>query len=137
MKAANTYTILFDDDSVEIHNLAAESFRLLGYTDKLQLPSNIDSKLKYDDDSSIEEVKKNTMASLKHATHYPSSKFEPEDHVMFAVVRDPTERFISSIGQAMGGMGSKRNVIVFLYFINKLYWLYINCIGYNKPNDLL
>jgi len=111
MKAADTYSILFDDDSVEVHNLAAESFRLLGYTDKLQLPSNIDAKLKYDDDSSIEEVKKNTMASLKHATHYPSSKFEPEDHVMFAVIRDPTERFISSIGQAMGGMGSKRNVI--------------------------
>lgn len=31
------------------------------------------------------------------------------DHTLFAVVRDPAERFISAIGQATGGKGSKKN----------------------------
>jgi len=42
---------------------------------------------------------------LRAATTYPR-KFSQDDHVIFAVVRDPTERFISSVGQAMGAKGS-------------------------------
>jgi len=33
----------------------------------------------------------------------------PDDHVMFAFLRDPLDRFISSLGQAMGASGSERN----------------------------
>lgn len=49
--------------------------------------------------------------SLSHAIRYPTESFGPEQHVIFAVVRDPLARFISSIGQAMGGKGSKGNKI--------------------------
>jgi len=35
----------------------------------------------------------------------------PNDHLLFAVVRDPLDRFVSSIGQAMGASGSTNNVI--------------------------
>ena len=52
-----------------------------------------------------------TLTSALQATTYPATEFGEHDHVIFAVVRDPTERFISSIGQAMGGMGSQRNMI--------------------------
>lgn len=52
-----------------------------------------------------------TLESSLHATTYPATRFGEEDHVIFAVVRDPTERFISSIGQAMGGEGSQNNMI--------------------------
>ena len=44
------------------------------------------------------------------AVRYPST-FGPHDHVMFAVIRDPAERFISSVGQAMGASGSNSNGI--------------------------
>lgn len=47
----------------------------------------------------------------QHATTYPQSQYEPEQHVVFAVVRDPVERFISSIGQALGASGSQNNQI--------------------------
>jgi len=49
------------------------------------------------------------LDSLAKATKYPDKVFAPEQHVIFAVVRDPTERFISSIGQALGGTGSRSN----------------------------
>jgi len=52
-----------------------------------------------------------TVESLTHATKYPAMSFGKNDHVIFAVVRDPVERFISSIGQAMGGAGSTGNQI--------------------------
>ena len=52
-----------------------------------------------------------TLTSALHTTTYPTTEFRENDHVMFAVVRDPTERFISSIGQAMGGEGSQNNLI--------------------------
>jgi len=52
-----------------------------------------------------------TLESTLQATTYPAVTFGEDDHVIFAVVRDPTERFISSIGQAMGGEGSQRNMI--------------------------
>lgn len=48
---------------------------------------------------------------LRRATRYPSSIFAPHQHVLFATVRDPTERFLSSVGQAVGGSGSKLNQI--------------------------
>jgi len=51
------------------------------------------------------------VKSVLHATKYPTKSFETDEHVIFAVVRDPVERFISSIGQAMGGDGSQGNVI--------------------------
>lgn len=52
-----------------------------------------------------------TLDSLHHATKYPQTEFGPAQHVIFAIVRDPTERFISSIGQATGGVGSGGNHI--------------------------
>jgi len=52
-----------------------------------------------------------TLKSLLHATKYPDEEFAPEQHVIFAAVRDPTERFISSIGQALGAQGSGGNHI--------------------------
>ena len=52
-----------------------------------------------------------TLESLHRATKYPQREFGPAQHVIFAVVRDPTERFISSIGQATGGVGSGGNHI--------------------------
>ena len=51
-----------------------------------------------------------TEISLSHATTYPN-KFGKDDHVIFAVIRDPTDRFISSIGQAMGAKGSESNKV--------------------------
>lgn len=48
-----------------------------------------------------------TRSDLKHAITYPSSlPFESDKHIIFAVVRNPVERFISSIGQAFGASGS-------------------------------
>jgi len=45
---------------------------------------------------------------LDHAVKYKSS-WGADDHVILAMVRDPVQRFISSLGQAMGATGSKRN----------------------------
>lgn len=42
-----------------------------------------------------------TLDALGNATKYPDQRFEANQHVIFAAVRDPTERFISSIGQGM------------------------------------
>mmetsp|Transcript_6866 Transcript_6866/g.8668 ORF Transcript_6866/g.8668 Transcript_6866/m.8668 type:complete len:533 (+) Transcript_6866:164-1762(+) len=56
--------------------------------------------------TSMQEI---TLKSLGHATKYPEKEFKSEQHVIFAVVRDPIERFISSIGQAMGAAGSGGN----------------------------
>lgn len=113
------FTIKFEDGSVEKMDLATESFRIIGTSsesDKLKSLLAMDNSLSDNDPASeeakkIETQKEKTITSLKHATTYPSDQFEPMDHVLFAVVRDPTERFISSIGQAMGGRGSKRNLI--------------------------
>eukprot|EP00551_Chaetoceros_affinis_P000529 CAMPEP_0203658368 /NCGR_PEP_ID=MMETSP0088-20131115/48047_1 /ASSEMBLY_ACC=CAM_ASM_001087 /TAXON_ID=426623 /ORGANISM="Chaetoceros affinis, Strain CCMP159" /LENGTH=495 /DNA_ID=CAMNT_0050520015 /DNA_START=37 /DNA_END=1524 /DNA_ORIENTATION=+ len=52
-----------------------------------------------------------TLESLTHATKYPEESYEPQQHVIFAVVRDPVDRFISSIGQALGAKGSTGNQI--------------------------
>lgn len=48
---------------------------------------------------------------MQHATTYPVEKFDSKQHAVIAVVRDPIERFISSIGQASGGSGSTGNII--------------------------
>ena len=51
-------------------------------------------------------MQEKTRSDLKHAITYPSSlPFATDDHVIFAVVRNPVERFISSIGQAFGTYG--------------------------------
>lgn len=66
---------------------------------------------------SMDADKKRTVYELaktplsRHATRYPSRAFAPEQHVAFATVRDPTERFVSSVGQALGGEGSRNNRI--------------------------
>lgn len=52
-----------------------------------------------------------TLESLATASKYPDEEFAREQHVIFAAVRDPTERFISSIGQALGANGSTGNRI--------------------------
>ena len=52
-----------------------------------------------------------TLKSLSHASKYPDKVFDSEQHVIFTAVRDPTERFISSIGQALGAQGSGGNHI--------------------------
>jgi len=57
------------------------------------------------------QIINSTIESLSYVTKYPVVSFGTHNHVMFAVVRDPVERFISSIGQAMGGEGSQRNKI--------------------------
>jgi len=49
--------------------------------------------------------------SMLQATKYPPSIMGPEQHIVFAIVRDPLERFISSVGQAMGATGSGWNGI--------------------------
>jgi len=52
-----------------------------------------------------------TLTSALQSTIYPTTEFGEYDHVIFAVVRDPIDRFISSIGQAMGASGSQNNLI--------------------------
>jgi len=47
-----------------------------------------------------------TLHLLQNVTKYPSS-WGTNDHILIAMVRDPIQRFISSLGQAMGGAGSK------------------------------
>lgn len=47
---------------------------------------------------------------LDGATKYKKDWGE-KDHLLFAVVRDPLERFISAIGQATGASGSTGNVV--------------------------
>lgn len=47
---------------------------------------------------------------LNGAVKY-QSKWGPADHTLFAVIRDPAERFISAIGQATGAFGSAMNGI--------------------------
>lgn len=51
------------------------------------------------------------VEDMKSAITYPAEKFDSNEHVVIAVVRDPVERFISSIGQASGGSGSTGNMI--------------------------
>jgi hypothetical protein len=49
---------------------------------------------------------------LRTATTYQSpadQSWSPSDHELFAIVRDPLDRFISAIGQAMGALGSTKN----------------------------
>ena len=78
-------------------------------------PGNNDDHNKVDKkklDSAMERKKWLALRALKEATRYPSEdQFNHHQHVMFAVVRDPTERFISSIGQALAGIGSVGNKI--------------------------
>jgi len=51
-----------------------------------------------------------TLDHLAHATKYKSNNnWTARDHLLFGVVRDPTDRFISMIGQAFGAQGSSRN----------------------------
>ena len=112
------FTISWDDyDETEVMDLALEGFEVIGTMEqKKVLPlvtanearkkSALTTKKRRD-----EEERLFVMKSLKKATTYPSDHFKAQDHVLLAVVRDPTERFISSIGQAMGGKGSKRNLI--------------------------
>ena len=52
-----------------------------------------------------------TRNDLKDAIAYPISlPFEENNHLIFAVVRNPVERFISSMGQAFGAVGSTGDV---------------------------
>jgi len=51
---------------------------------------------------------------LQHAVHYPPAsvgQLGPYQHIPVAIVRDPLERFISALGQAMGAAGSGNNRI--------------------------
>jgi hypothetical protein len=51
-----------------------------------------------------------TLDHLKHATKYKQpSEWNARDHLLFGIVRDPTDRFISMIGQAFGAHGSTMN----------------------------
>eukprot|EP00555_Chaetoceros_dichaeta_P001303 CAMPEP_0198276966 /NCGR_PEP_ID=MMETSP1447-20131203/65596_1 /TAXON_ID=420782 /ORGANISM="Chaetoceros dichaeta, Strain CCMP1751" /LENGTH=246 /DNA_ID=CAMNT_0043971953 /DNA_START=429 /DNA_END=1169 /DNA_ORIENTATION=+ len=54
------------------------------------------------------EARNNTGNFLDGAVKYRETWGEKE-HTLFAVVRDPAERFISAIGQATGAYGSVRN----------------------------
>jgi len=53
-----------------------------------------------------------TLDHLRHATRFktPSDpQWKATDHQAFGIVRDPTERFVSMIGQAFGAWGSSKN----------------------------
>jgi len=53
-----------------------------------------------------------SSAFLDGATKYKrEGDWGEKDHTLFAVVRDPAERFISAIGQATGAFGSSQNGI--------------------------
>ncbi len=54
-------------------------------------------------------IREDALRAITHASKYPVEEFAPEQHVIFAFVRDPLERFISSIGQVMGASGSFKN----------------------------
>ncbi len=54
-------------------------------------------------------IREDARRAISHASKYPAQEFAPEQHVIFALVRDPLERFISSIGQVMGASGSFKN----------------------------
>jgi hypothetical protein len=60
-----------------------------------------------------------TKVDLKLAVRYPTKGFrtsdnnkknEEQSHMLYAVVRDPVDRFISSIGQVMGSRGSENDL---------------------------
>lgn len=53
---------------------------------------------------------KDTQADLKLAVRYPKNFDDEHSHILYAVVRDPVERFISSIGQVMGSRGSENEL---------------------------
>lgn len=63
---------------------------------------------------------------LDGATKYKKDWGE-KDHLLFAVVRDPAERFISAIGQATGASGSSGN------FVGKE--LMNSCVNSNYPTE--
>lgn len=53
----------------------------------------------------------NAASSFLNGAVKYRSKWGPYDHTLFAVIRDPAERFISAIGQATGAYGSAGNGI--------------------------
>ena len=64
------------------------------------------TRLRLYERSSIEAYK--TLS--QDVTTYPNSIYAPNQHILFTLVRDPTERFLSSIGQVfLGAKGSLRN----------------------------
>jgi len=68
-------------------------------------------KIRHGNKLKPEEVKERRTESgefLDGAVKY-RRKWGEKDHTLFAVVRDPAERFISAIGQATGAKGSKKN----------------------------
>ncbi len=54
-------------------------------------------------------IREGALQAMTHASKYPVEEFAARQHVIFALVRDPLERFISSIGQVMGAKGSLKN----------------------------
>ncbi len=51
-----------------------------------------------------------TSEVVSHAVKYRApDDWGPDDHTIFAVVRDPVDRFVSAIGQATGAYGSTKN----------------------------
>lgn len=71
------------------------------------------------DQSSDPKYRKESGAFLDGAMKYRRNWGERE-HTLFAVVRDPAERFISAIGQATGAYGSSNNGVAA--------WLRDNCL---------
>jgi len=67
------------------------------------------SRLPIPPDEAEDRERQKARKSLEQATKYPTGQFNSEQHVIFALMRDPTERFISSMGQAMGANGSGLN----------------------------
>lgn len=56
----------------------------------------------------VRERRKESGEFIDAAVKYRRD-WETKDHTLFAVVRDPAERFISAIGQATGAKGSNKN----------------------------
>jgi len=74
-------------------------------------PTKKKKKLKETSPPNITKLRNKALDALSYATKYPTVEngFQSNQHVIFALVRDPTERFISSLGQAMGAAGSQMN----------------------------
>ena len=59
-------------------------------------------------DEKEEKFRRESAKLLSGAVKY-KSEWNKNEHTLIGVVRDPAERFISAIGQAMGGIGSRSN----------------------------
>jgi hypothetical protein len=129
----NAYTLLskVTKHPVQRHRWFMPGRRIRRRVRKHNNDSNAVENLSWGKDVSPtkEDTSDETRQFLANAMVYPNyGRFEETQHVLFAVVRDPVERFISSIGQAMGGKGSQNNQVSL--------WLQKRCIKESSQETL-